>query len=60
MPTTKTETKVEAVAVATKLPARCYLDYGAYMDWHLDHRTKPVMSQLEWRVNRKRILDQQD
>ena len=58
MPTTKTE--VNVATVATKLPARCYMDYDAYMDWHLDHRTKPVFSKLQWSINRRRVLDQQE
>jgi hypothetical protein len=55
MPGIKEEVKV----VVAKIPARCYLVYEAYMDWHLDHCTKPTMSYLEWSINRKRVLDQQ-
>jgi hypothetical protein len=36
------------------------MDYDAYMDWHLDHRTKPVFSKLQWSINRRRVLDQQE
>ena len=50
----KPETKV------SRIPARCYLVYEEYMDWHLDHHTKPVLSKLEWMINRRRVLDSQE
>ena len=58
MPGIKEEVKL-VTTVPLKLPAQCYLKYEVYMDWHLDHQTKPSMSYREWNYNRKRILDQQ-
>jgi len=59
MPITKTVVEAQPQVVA-KIPARCYLKYEEYMDWHLDHRTKPTMPYHEWSINRKRILDHQE
>ena len=58
MPGIKEDVKV-LTTVPLKLPQSCYLRYEVYMDWHLDHRTKPAMSHLEWSANRKRVLDSQ-